>query len=417
MTTFILIILVIMVSALFSGMEIAYVTSNRLKFELDRQHGNINARLLSPLYDRPSRYLATMLVGNNIALVLYGMLMASWLEPLLASWFESLWILLLAQTLISTIIILTLGEYLPKALFSTNANKLLKAFSLPVMLFFVLLYPIVIIVQWLSDIFLVLVGKGKGNERPIFSRVDLDHFIRSATDENQEIEHLENEVQIFQNALDFDKIRVRECMVPRTEIVAVEVDSDIDLLRQKFHETGLGKILIYNETIDDIIGYVHSFELFKGPQSIRQIIMPVPLMPETLQASEALDTLIQERKSLAVVIDEFGGTAGLVTIEDIIEKIFGDIEDEHDNDVLREETLGPNHYYFSTRLEIDYLNEKYKLGIPEEDDYETLGGFVMSHSESIPQEGETIEIQHYVFEVRKASGQRMEEVEMRVLAD
>ena len=417
MTTFILIILVIMVSALFSGMEIAYVTSNRLKFELDRQHGNINARLLSPLYDRPSRYLATMLVGNNIALVLYGMLMASWLEPLLASWFESLWILLLAQTLISTIIILTLGEYLPKALFSTNANNLLKAFSLPVMLFFVLLYPIVIIVQWLSDIFLVLVGKGKGNERPIFSRVDLDHFIRSATDENQEIEYLENEVQIFQNALDFDKIRVRECMVPRTEIVAVEVDSDIDLLRQKFHETGLGKILIYNETIDDIIGYVHSFELFKGPQSIRQIIMPVPLMPETLQASEALDTLIQERKSLAVVIDEFGGTAGLVTIEDIIEKIFGDIEDEHDNDVLREETLGPNHYYFSTRLEIDYLNEKYKLGIPEEDDYETLGGFVMSHSESIPQEGETIEIQHYVFEVRKASGQRMEEVEMRVLAD
>jgi CBS domain containing-hemolysin-like protein len=417
MTTFILIILVIMVSALFSGMEIAYVTSNRLKFELDRQHGNINARLLSPLYDRPSRYLATMLVGNNIALVLYGMLMASWLEPLLASRFESLWILLLAQTLISTIIILTLGEYLPKALFSTNSNKLLKAFSLPVMLFFVLLYPIVIIVQWLSDIFLVLVGKGKGNERPIFSRVDLDHFIRSATDENQEIEHLENEVQIFQNALDFDKIRVRECMVPRTEIVAVEVDSDIDLLRQKFHETGLGKILIYNETIDDIIGYVHSFELFKGPQSISQIIMPVPLMPETLQASEALDTLIQERKSLAVVIDEFGGTAGLVTIEDIIEKIFGDIEDEHDNDVLREETLGPNHYYFSTRLEIDYLNEKYKLGIPEEDDYETLGGFVMSHSERIPQEGETIEIQHYVFEVRKASGQRMEEVEMRVLAD
>lgn len=406
-----------MLSSLFSGMEIAYITSNRLKFELDRQHGNINARLLSPIYDRPSRYLATMLVGNNIALVIYGMLMASWLEPLLASWFESLWVLLVVQTLFSTIIILIIGEYMPKALFSANPNKLLKVFSLPVMLFFVMLYPIVIIVQWLSDIFLVLIGKGKGNERPIFSRVDLDHFIRSATDENKEIEQLENEVQIFQNALDFDKIRVRECMVPRTEIVAIEVDADVATLRQKFHETGLGKILIYQETIDEVIGYVHSFELFKGPESIRDIILPVPLMPETLQASEALNTLIQERKSMAVVIDEFGGTAGLVTIEDIIEKIFGDIEDEHDNDALREETLGENHYYFSTRLEIDYLNEKYKLGIPEEDDYETLGGFIMSHSESIPQEGETIEIQQYVFDVRKASGQRMEEVEMRVLTD
>lgn len=417
MTTFLLLLLVLMLSALFSGMEIAYITSNRLKFELDRQHGNINARLLSPLYDRPSRYLATMLVGNNIALVIYGMLMASWLEPLLAKWFESLWVLLIVQTLFSTIIILILGEYMPKALFSTNSNKLLKVFSLPVMLFFVMLYPIVIIVQWLSDIFLVLVGKGKGNERPIFSRVDLDHFIRSATEENKEIEQLENEVQIFQNALDFDKIRVRECMVPRTEIVAVEVDSEVNTLRKKFHETGLGKILIYQDTIDDVIGYVHSFELFKSPESIRDIIMPVPLMPETLQASEALNTLIQERKSMAVVIDEFGGTAGIVTIEDIIEKIFGDIEDEHDNDALREETLGENHYYFSTRLEIDYLNEKYKLGIPEEDDYETLGGFIMSHSESIPQEGEAIEIQHYVFDVRKASGQRMEEVEMRVLTD
>lgn len=417
MTTFLLIILVLLLSALFSGMEIAYVSSNRLKFELDRQHGDINARLLSPLYDRPSRYLATMLVGNNIALVIYGMLMASWMEPLLANWFHSLWIMLLAQTLISTVIILFIGEYIPKAVFSANSNKALKVFSLPVMLFFVLLYPIVILVQWISDIFLVLVGKGKGNERPIFRRVDLDHFIRSATEENQEKEQLDSEVQIFQNALDFDKLRVRECMVPRTEIVAVEVESSIDMLRQKFQETGLGKILIYHETIDEVIGYVHSFELFKGPESIRQIIMPVPLMPETMQASEALDMLIQERKSVAVVIDEFGGTSGLVTIEDIIEKIFGDIEDEHDNDILREETLGENHYYFSTRLEIDYLNEKYKLAIPEEDDYETLGGFIMSHSESIPQEGETIEIQPYIFEVRKAGGQRMEEVEMRVIAD
>jgi CBS domain containing-hemolysin-like protein len=417
MTTFLLIILVLLLSALFSGMEIAYVSSNRLKFELDRQHGDINARLLSPLYDRPSRYLATMLVGNNIALVIYGMLMASWMEPLLANWFHSLWIMLLAQTLISTVIILFIGEYIPKAVFSANSNKALKVFSLPVMLFFVLLYPIVILVQWISDIFLVLVGKGKGNERPIFRRVDLDHFIRSATEENQEKEQLDSEVQIFQNALDFDKLRVRECMVPRTEIVAVEVESSIDMLRQKFQETGLGKILIYHETIDEVIGYVHSFELFKGPESIRQIIMPVPLMPETMQASEALDMLIQERKSVAVVIDEFGGTSGLVTIEDIIEKIFGDIEDEHDNDILREETLGEDHYYFSTRLEIDYLNEKYKLAIPEEDDYETLGGFIMSHSESIPQEGETIEIQPYIFEVRKAGGQRMEEVEMRVIAD
>lgn len=415
-TTLIAIVLgSILFSAFFSGMEIAYVSSNKLQIELQNKQGDFASRLLSHLMSQPSRFIATMLVGNNIALVIYGMFMAKWMEPLLLQWISSEFVVLLIQTLVSTLIILIMAEYVPKAIFALYSNQLLRGFALPVLLIYYLLFPVVGFVMAISRFILkTLFRADMDDEKPMFSRVDLDNYVRKHTEDQDNTEDVENEVQIFQNALDFGKVKARECMVPRTELVAMEVSESIEDLRQKFIETGFGKILIYKESLDNIIGYVHSFELFKKPKQIRTILLPLSVVPESMLASEVLDLLIRERKSLAIVLDEFGGTSGLITIEDVMEEIFGEIEDEHDRQDLTEEQISKNKYIFSARLEIDYLNEKYKLDLPESEFYETLSGLITHHYESIPEKDDVIVINPFIFTIKDSHNTRIEEVILRI---
>ncbi len=418
-TTLIAIVLgSILFSAFFSGMEIAYVSSNKLQIELQNKQGDFASRLLSHLMSQPSRFIATMLVGNNIALVIYGMFMAKWMEPLLLQWISNAFAVLLIQTLVSTLIILIMAEYVPKAIFALYSNQLLRGFALPVLLIYYLLFPVVGFVMAISSFILkTLFRADMDDEKPMFSRVDLDNYVRKHTEDQDNAEDVENEVQIFQNALDFGKVKARECMVPRTELVAMEVSESIEELRKKFIETGFGKILIYKESLDNIIGYVHSFELFKKPKQIRTILLPLSVVPESMLASEVLDLLIRERKSLAIVLDEFGGTSGLITIEDVMEEIFGEIEDEHDRQDLTEEQISKNKFIFSARLEIDYLNEKYKLDLPESEFYETLSGLITHHYESIPEKDDVIVINPFIFTIKDSHNTRIEEVILRIKED
>lgn len=415
-TTLIAIVLgSILFSAFFSGMEIAYVSSNKLQIELQNKQGDFASRLLSHLMSQPSRFIATMLVGNNIALVIYGMFMAEWLEPFLFQWISNEFAVLMIQTLFSTLIILILAEYVPKAIFALYSNQLLRGFALPVLLLYYVLYPVVAFVMGISKFILkTLFRADMDDEKPMFSRVDLDNYVRKHTEDQDNNDDVENEVQIFQNALDFGKVKARECMVPRTELVAMEVSESIEDLRQKFIETGFGKILIYKESLDNIIGYVHSFELFKKPKHIRTILLPLSVVPESMLASEVLDLLIRERKSLAIVLDEFGGTSGLITIEDVMEEIFGEIEDEHDRQDLIEEQVSKNKFIFSARLEIDYLNEKYKIDLPESEFYETLSGLITHHYESIPEKDDVIVINPFIFTIKSSHNTRIEEVILRI---
>lgn len=408
----------LLLSAYFSGMEIAFVSSNKLMVEMERKQGTMRARVLSKLLHSPSRFIATMLVGNNLALVIYGILMATVLEPLVQLYFVNELTILLIQTILSTLLILIVAEFLPKSLFSHRANESLNTFTWPTWVFFYLMYPISSLVMGFSNGILRLFFGVKPDEQPtVFKRVDLDHFLRERTEDNTDLDQVDTEVQYLQNALDFDKVKVRDCLIPRTEIVALDVSDEVEALRDKFYETGLGKILIYRGSIDEIIGYVHSFELFKKPKSIRNILLPVPIVPETMPARELLNMLLSEHKSLAVVVDEFGGTAGLVTVEDVIEEIFGDIEDEHDSEERVEEILAEDKYRFSARLEIDYINTTYKLDLPEGDDYETLGGLVVKVHESIPEVGERIVYEHFTFTIVRSTSRRIEEVILKVHRD
>jgi len=404
----------ILFSAFFSGMEIAYISSNKLQIELQNKQGDFASRLLSHLMTQPSRFIATMLVGNNIALVVYGIFMAQWIEPILYRFLANDVAVLLIQTLFSTLVILILAEYVPKAIFALYSNQLLRIFALPVLLLYYVLFPVVGLIMGISRFLLKVIFRADANdEKPMFSRIDLDNYVRQHTEDDSR-DDVENEVQIFQNALDFGKVKARECMVPRTELVAMEVGDSIEELRKRFIDTGLGKILIYKENLDNIIGYVHSFELFKKPKQIRSILLPLSMVPESMPASEVLNLLIRERKSLAIVLDEFGGTSGLITIEDVIEEIFGEIEDEHDSQDLIEETLSENKYLFSARHEIDYLNEKYKLDFPESEQYETLGGLITHHYESIPEKDEVIVINPFIFTIKSSHNTRIDEVILRV---
>jgi CBS domain containing-hemolysin-like protein len=408
----------LLLSAYFSGMEIAFVSSNKLMVEMERKQGTMRARVLSKLLHSPSRFIATMLVGNNLALVIYGIFMAAVLEPLVQLYFVNELTFLLIQTILSTLLILIVAEFLPKSLFSHRANEALNTFTWPTWVFFYLMYPISSLVMGFSNGILRLFFGVKPDEQPtVFKRVDLDHFLRERTEDNTDLDQVDTEVQYLQNALDFDKVKVRDCLIPRTEIVALDVSDEVEALRDKFYETGLGKILIYRGSIDEIIGYVHSFELFKKPKSIRNILLPVPIVPETMPARELLNMLLSEHKSLAVVVDEFGGTAGLVTVEDVIEEIFGDIEDEHDSEERVEEILAEDKYRFSARLEIDYINTTYKLDLPEGDDYETLGGLVVKVHESIPEVGERIVYEHFTFTIVRSTSRRIEEVILKVHRD
>ncbi len=411
-----IIIFSLVFSAFFSGLEIAFVTANKLRIELESKQGIYSSKIISKFFLKsPARFIGTMLVGNNIALVVYGIVMAGIIEPVIKNYISAEFTVLLLQTIISTLIILFTAEFLPKVLFRINPNVILGFFALPALIVYFLLYPIVFITIGLSQFFLTKLLKINLAEGKVeYGRVDLDNYLKefgSNSDKSKEVEH---DVQIFQNALGFSAIKVRDSMIPRTEIIAVEIDSDIEELKNLFIETGLSKILIYKESIDNIIGYVHSYEMFKRPENIKSVILPVLIVPETMPSEEAMSQFIQERKSLAVVVDEFGGTSGILTIEDVMEEIFGDIEDEHDTEELEEQVINEFEYVFSGRLEVDYLNEEYKLNLPVSEEYETLAGLIISTCGSIPEKNEEIKMDGFIFLIQDVSETKIEKVKLLI---
>lgn len=422
MTNEILIIIgSLILSAFFSGMEIAYVSSNKIHIEIEKKQNDFLAKILTRLTRKPSKFIATMLVGNNIALVVYGFFMGD----LLMAWLGSMdmesdfWryvvidLSLLTQTVISTLIILLTAEFLPKVFFQIYANSLLKFFAVPAYLFYLLFSFISSFVIWISDFVLKRFFRTEGDEVQLaFSKVELGNYISEQMEKMEEDQEIDTEIQIFQNALEFSEVKSREVMIPRTEIVAVPISQEPRDLVKTFTETGLSKILVYRETIDDIIGYIHSFELFKKPETLKSILLPVVFVPETMLVKDVLNILIKKRKSIAVVIDEYGGTSGMMTVEDIVEELFGEIEDEHDPVVLIEEKLEDDRYLFSARLEVDYLNEVYKLDIPVGENYETLGGYIVNHTEDIPQQDGVVEINDFSFLIREVSNTKIELVEV-----
>ena len=403
-------------SAFFSGMEIAFVSANKLKIELDGKQGDFFAKIISNFLKRPSRFIGAMLVGNNIALVVYGIFMAKILEPKIAAFTDSELVILLLQTILSTLIILVTAEFLPKTLFRINPNLMLRFFALPLFIIYWIMFLPMLLVIGISELLIKIFSPQLSSDEDLnFGRIDLEHYLKEGTENSLSQEEVDHEIQIFQNALDFSKVKARECMIPRTEIVALEMEEDLEKLKDKFIETGLSKILIYRDNIDNIIGYTHSFELFKKPESIKSILLPLPIIPMSMQANEILEIFIQQKRSIAVVVDEFGGTAGIVTIEDIIEEIFGEIEDEHDKEVLVETRINEHEFLFAARLEVDYLNDEYNLGLPESDNYETIAGLIIDTFESIPTMNEQIQKDQFVFTVKKVFQNRIDLVHLKVL--
>ncbi len=419
MDIFSIIILSLLLSAFFSGMEIAYVTANKLKVEVDKKSGGFSAKILSRFTKSDSGFISTMLVGNNIALVIYGIAIAVVLEGFLIRALplplQSDFVILLLQTIISSIIILFFAEFIPKTLFRIKANSLLNFFAIPLYFIYYILYPIVFITLGISDFILERIFKMKMVDKPkTFDSVDIDNFLREFGEDDPQSSKESIEMQIFRNAIEFPDIKLRESMIPRTEVVALEESEPLEKYRQKFSEKGLSKILIYRQNIDNVVGYVHAFDFFKKPKDIQNIIRPVMLVPEAMHVNKLLKNFIQQRKSIAVVVDEFGGTAGLITIEDIMEEIFGEIDDEYDTDNLVEKKLSQDEYLFSARTEIDYLNEKYDFHLPESDEYETLGGLIINQHESIPDKNEVITIRDFEFKISQVSEKRIELVILKI---
>ena len=407
----IIILTTLVLSAFFSGFEIAYVSSNKVHVEILKKQEGVIANVLTKLTRKPSKLLATMLVGNNVALVVYGFEMGKVMTVLLPPFFQNvLW-----HTIISTLIILITAEFMPKVFFQIYANQLLKVFAIPAYFFYLLFYPFSSFVMWISDFVLRVFFKTKGDYVPLsFSKVELVDYISEQMENAPKKEEVDSEVQMFQNALEFSGVKAREIMIPRTEIVAVELNESIENLIATFVSSGFSKILIYNENIDDILGYVHSFDMFKKPKNIKEVLIPIVNIPETIQINEVLNILTRKRKSMAVVLDEYGGTSGIVTLEDIVEELFGEIEDEHDKDKFIEEQISDTEYLFSARLEVEYLNETYHLDIPESEEYETLGGFIVLHNEGIPTQGEVIEIPPFTFTIEACSQTKIETVRLTV---
>ena len=414
-----IIILCLILSAFFSGMEIAFVSSNKIYLEIEKKQDDFISKILTKLTKKPSKFIATMLVGNNISMVIYGFFMGD----LLMRWFVTLefnftdFSNLLLQTTLSTLIVLMTSEFLPKVFFQIYANSFIKFFALPAYFFYRLFYYISSFLIWISDYVLREFFKTEGDQINLsFSKVELGNYISEQMNALQDHETVDSEIQIFQNALEFSGVKAREIMTPRTELVAVDLHSSIADLRELFIETGYSKILVYTNTLDDIVGYIHSFELFKKPRSVKSIMIPVEFVPETIFIKDAMNLLTKKRKSIAVILDEYGGTSGIVTIEDIVEELFGEIEDEHDSDEeLMENKVDDSNYFFSTRLDVQYLNETYKLNIPESDSYETLGGFIVDFSKEIPLKGAQITIGNFLFVIEEATNKKIELVKMTVL--
>ncbi|MCB0408635.1 MAG: HlyC/CorC family transporter [Flavobacteriales bacterium] len=413
--TFVFLILAIFFSAFFSGMEIAFVSANKLKIELDKKQGGIAAGILSGFMQNPAKFISAMLLGNNVALVIYGMLMAKILEPKIYEVTQNEIAVLLIQTIISTLLVLFFAEFLPKALLRINPNQTLKIGAIPLKIIYVILYPFNAFTIAISNGILKLFKIDTSDSSMAFSKIDLEHFVLDVQERQEEGEDIDHEIQIFKNALDFSDVKARECMIHRTEIVAMNVENSIEELRDQFIETGLSKILIYRDNIDNIIGYTHSLELFKKPESIKSILLPVAIIPESMPANEILKQFIKQRRSMAVVVDEFGGTSGLITMEDIVEEIFGEIEDEYDVEELVEEKIDENKFRFSAKTEIDYINEKYKLTLPESEEYETLGGLVIYQHESIPEKDEVINFDKFSIKIEEVSDNKIEIITLEVL--
>lgn len=410
--TLLIIFISVLLSAFFSGMEIAYISSNKIHIEIEKKQNDFMAGLLQRITKRPSKFIATMLVGNNIALVVYGFYMGDLLMSLLPIEEHSLRVLL--HTLLSTIVILITAEFLPKVFFQVYANTFVKLFALPAYLFYLLFSVISEFVIWVSDLVLKYIFRTEGDAVQLsFSKTELGNYISEQMEIADADDEIDTEIQIFQNALEFSEVKSREVMVPRTEMEAVDIGTSTTELTETFVNTGFSKILIYKENIDNIVGYVHSFDLFKRPQNIKKVLIPVVFVPETMLAKDVLNILTKKRKSIAVVLDEYGGTSGMMTVEDIIEELFGEIQDEHDSDDLHEEVLSDNHYKFSARLEVDHLNETHKLGLPEHDDYETLGGMIVYYTEDIPPQGDTVRIEDFLVHILEVSNTKIELVEIK----
>jgi len=421
----IIIIVALILSAFFSGMEIAYVSSNKIHIEIEKKQDGILAKVLTKLTIKPSKFITTMLIGNNIALVIYGFFMGD----LLVNWFQSMLptsypfldylftdLSLLSQTIISTLVILITAEFLPKVFFQIYSNTLIKALAIPAYVFYVLFTFISDFVIWISDFVLKVFFKTEGDQIQLaFTKVELGNYISEQMESIEEQDDVDSEIQIFQNALEFSEVKAREVMIPRTEIIAVEISDSVKSLNALFTETGRTKILVYKDTVDDILGYVHSFELFKKRKTIKSMLTLVEFVPETVLIKDVLNVLTKKRRSIAVVLDEYGGTSGMMTVEDIVEELFGEIEDEHDSVDLIEEILDEDTYKFSARLEVDYINETYKINLPDSENYETLGGLIVNHTEEIPAQNDIVKIDTFQFTILEVSNTKIDMVEIKVL--
>lgn len=412
------VVITLVLSAFFSGVEIAYISANKLQIELQKKQGLLSGKVLSKFIQQPGQFIGTTLIGNTIMLVLYGTFMAYLLDDPLGMLFpesaNKKAFVLISQTVLSTILVLIAGEFLPKSVFMINPNSMLNFFALPMLVIYYLMYPIVWLIVGLSRGFITQVLRLEYNEeKPVFTITDLNSFIKDQMRQTRNPGNIEVDSKIFDNAIEFKTVRVRECMVPRTDIVAVEVADGIEDLKRVFEESGHSKVIIYRESIDEVIGYCHQLELFKKPKSIEDILTPILITPESALANELLIQFIQERKSLALVVDEFGGTSGIVSMEDIIEEIFGEIDDEYDNEDLTEQLLGEMEFLLSARLEIDYLNDKYRWNLPY-GDFETLSGFILSLTENLPNIGETITYGRFTFTIVSKESHRIETVRLKI---
>lgn len=417
-TTVFLIFISLLFSAFFSGMEIAFYVSNKLRFEINKQHSLLSSSILSIFYANPSKYISIILVGNNIALVVYGIQMAKFLEPYLLLFLHNDLLIATLQTIFSTIVILLTGEFLPKVLFRLNADLWLKVFAIPLFLCYVFLYPVATFVYQISIFLFKILRVDVSNSAGgmTLGRADLDNFLQQNYENTTDKKHIENEVKLFQNALDFSKIKLRDCIIPRTEILAVDFDTDIEELRVKFVESGYSRILVFKEHIDNMVGYIHSIELFKKPRKWQDQIRVLPIVPETMAANKLMNYLLQKKKSMALVVDEFGGTSGMVTLEDIVEEIFGEIEDEHDTQDYVAKKISENEYVFSGRLEIDYVQEQFDIQLPVSDEYLTIAGLILHYYQGFPKINEEIIIGNYMCKVIKASANKIELIKLKVLA-
>ena len=402
-------------SAFFSGVEIAFISANKLKLELDKKSGKFPANIITYFSKNESDFITTMLVGNNISLVVYGIVMTQILTPKISDYLHSDFALLLVQTIITTLIVLVTAEFLPKAIFRIYPNQILRIFSVPIWLFFVFFRPVALLMLYLSKVVLkYLLGQKLEEGKQVFGKTDLDEYLSNVKSAEGD-EESRVEVEMLQNVLDLTETKLRECMIPRTEIVAMDILVPIQEIKDKFIATKLSKILIYKGNIDKVIGYVHSSDLFRNPKNVRSVLLPIPFVPESMSAMQLLTQFIESNKGIALVVDEFGGTSGMLTIEDVTEEIVGEIEDEHDVEEITDKKLSKNQYQLFARLDIEMVNKKYGLNLPESDEYETIAGLILHHSEEIPKKDEVIVLEEFQFTIIKANQTAIQEVQLKVL--